>query len=176
LRRLIAVLLLLAAFGSFETVIALLSAEFLGGASQQAPLGPFAFLWAYAPPLSIITWAVIVVTAVYSRSGRSIFARKGFEDDVYRLMVKMRGSGSRLTLLKSMEEPKHRLELAEITGIDWKEVDRQLKVLENYGLARVAAQSGSVKLYQITEQGRLLLKLIDDLSHTDSMQYPTASQ
>jgi len=95
---------------------------------------------------------------------------------VYRLMVKMRGSGSRLTLLKSIEEPKHRLELAEITGIDWKEVDRQLKVLENYGLARVAAQSGSVKLYQITEQGRLLLKLIDDLSHTDSVQYPTASQ
>lgn len=176
MRRLIAVLLLLAAFGSFETVIALLSAEFFGGASQQAPLGPFAFLWVYAPPLSIITWAAVVVTAVYGRSGRSIFARKGFEDDVYRLMVKMRGSGSRLTLLKSIEEPKHRLELAEITGIDWKEVDRQLKVLENYGLARVAAQSGSVKLYQITEQGRLLLKLIDDLSHTDSMQYPTASQ
>jgi DNA-binding HxlR family transcriptional regulator len=170
LKRLIAVLLPLAAFGSLETIIALLSAVFLGGASQHAPLGPFAFLWVYAPPLSITTWAVVVVTAVYSRSGRSIFARKGFEDDVYRLMVKMRGSGSRLTLLKSIEEPRHRLELAEITGIDWKEVDRQLKVLENYGLARVTAHSGSIKLYQITEQGRLLLKLIDDLSHTDSVQ------
>jgi DNA-binding HxlR family transcriptional regulator len=121
----------------------------------------------YAPPLSITTWAVVGATTLYGRSGRGVFARKGFEGDVYKLMVKMRGSGSRLSLLKSMEEPKHRLELAEITGIDWKEVDRQLKVLENYGLARVTAQSGSVKLYQITEQGRILLKLIDDLSRDD---------
>jgi DNA-binding HxlR family transcriptional regulator len=123
------------------------------------------FFWAYSPHLSVITWGVIGATMLYGRSGRGIFARKGFEGDVYDLMVKMRGSSSRLSLLKSLEEPKHRLELAEVTGIDWKEVDRQLKVLENYGLARVSAQSGAVKLYQITEQGRVLLKLINDLSH-----------
>lgn len=76
----------------------------------------------------------------------------------------MRGSGSRLILLQNMEEPKHRLQLAEDTRLDWKEVDRQLRILENYGLAKVSAQSGVVKLYQITEQGRILLKLVNDLS------------
>jgi DNA-binding HxlR family transcriptional regulator len=70
-------------------------------------------------------------------------------------------------LLQNLEEPKHRFELTKVTGIDWKEVDRQLRVLENYGLVRVIAQSGTVKMYQITEQGRVLVKLIDDLTNKE---------
>ena len=68
-----------------------------------------------------------------------------------------------MSLLQNMDTPKHRLELAELTGIDWKEVDRQLGVLEKYGLVKVYAQSGTVKLYQVTEQGKLLLGLVVEL-------------
>ena len=50
-----------------------------------------------------------------------------------------------------------------MTGIDWKEVDRQVGVMEKYGLVKIYAQAGNVKLYQTTEQGRLLLKFIDEL-------------
>ncbi len=78
-------------------------------------------------------------------------------------MMGMRGASFRLSLLQNMEDPRHRLELSEITGIDWKEVDRQLSVLEKYGLAKMHAQSGSVKLYQVTEHGKLLLKLVQEL-------------
>lgn len=88
----------------------------------------------------------------------------GFGGDVYDLMMGMRGGPSRLTLLQNMETPRHRLELSEITGIDWKEVDRQLSVLEKYGLVKVHAQSGTVKLYQVTEQGKVLLNLISELN------------
>jgi DNA-binding transcriptional ArsR family regulator len=95
---------------------------------------------------------------------KSLFARMGFGGDVYDLMVGMRGAGSRVSLLQSMETPRHRLELSEITGIDWKEVDRQLSVLEKYGLVKVYAQSGTVKLYQVTEQGKLLLNLVGEMS------------
>lgn len=84
----------------------------------------------------------------------------GFGSDVFDLMMGMRGAGSRISLMQSMESPKHRLELSELTGIDWKEVDRQLFVLEKYGFVKVYAQSGTVKLYQVTEQGKLLLNLV----------------
>ena len=72
-------------------------------------------------------------------------------------------------LLENMESPKHRHELSELTGIDWKEVDRQLSVMEKYGLVKVQVQSGTVKLYQVTEQGRLLLKLVEELSGSDRL-------
>lgn len=97
---------------------------------------------------------------------KSLFASKGFGGDVYDLMIRMRGRGSRLALLKSLEKPRHRQELAELTGIDWKEVDREISVLEKYGLVKMYAQSGSVKMYQVTEQGRLLMKMIADLQPT----------
>jgi len=54
--------------------------------------------------------------------------------------------------------------------MDWKEVDRQLRVLENYGLVHVIAQSGTVKMYQITERGLVLMKLIDDLANKEKAQ------
>ena len=57
----------------------------------------------------------------------------GFGSDVFDLMIGMRGAGSRVSLLQNMESPKHRLELSELTGIDWKEVDRQLSVLRSTG-------------------------------------------
>ena len=79
-------------------------------------------------------------------------------------MIGMRGGTSRLTLLQQMAAPRHRQELSELTGIDWKEVDRELGLLEKYGLVKIYAQSGTVRLYQVTEQGSLLVKLIEELN------------
>jgi DNA-binding HxlR family transcriptional regulator len=106
-----------------------------------------------------------VVGGQHSRRSqvKSLFAKRGFGGEVFDLMIGMRGGGSRLALLRGMQEPRHRQELSEITGIDWKEVDRQITVLERYGLVKMYAQSGTVQMYQITEQGRLLLNLIADL-------------
>lgn len=76
----------------------------------------------------------------------------------------MRGGNSRLELLRNLETPKQRNELTQITGIDWKEVDRNIGLLLSYGLVSIYAESGSVKIYKLTEQGRLLLKLIDEMN------------
>jgi predicted transcriptional regulator len=103
------------------------------------------------------------MTIWLGRSGRNILARSGFNRDVYKLMVRMRGSESRLALLRSLQTPRHRNDLSDATGLDWKEVDRELRILENYGLAKLYAQSGAVKLYEVTEQGRVLLRLIGEL-------------
>lgn len=93
----------------------------------------------------------------------------GFDKDTFELMVKMRGAGSRLAILRLLEVPKHRNELSELAGSDWKEVDREVTVLERYGLIRVSAQSGAIKMYQITEQGKTLMRLMNDL------QFPQAT-
>jgi DNA-binding HxlR family transcriptional regulator len=154
----------LVAFSLLETSLAILGSASSGGPLQNGNTGAYWVFWSFAPQLAVTGWFVVGATVLFGRSGRGIFARKGFEGDVYKLMVKMRGSGSRLSLLRNLEKPSHRFELAEVTGLDWKEVDRQLKVLKNFGLVQVLAESGTVKIYEMTEQGRVLIKLIDDLS------------
>jgi DNA-binding HxlR family transcriptional regulator len=126
----------------------------------------------YSVPLSATGWAAVGLVALQGRLGglrrskvKSVFASRGFGPETYDLMMGMRGSGSRVSLLQKMEEsPKHRLELSELTGIDWKEVDRQISVMEKYGFVKVYAQSGTVKLYNITENGKLLLNLVRELN------------
>jgi hypothetical protein len=167
------VVYLLATFASIETLVAVVEAlaapTFGGGVSGPSPSGPANPFLLYAPPLSIAGWIAVGLVVFQARANRhsrvkGLFARKGFGADVYDLMIGMRGGGSRVSLLQNMESPKHRLELSELTGIDWKEVDRQLAVLEKYGLVKMHAQSGTVKLYQVTEQGKLLLGLIGELN------------
>jgi len=170
MRRFLTALIPLVVFASFETVLAVLSATSFNGPMQKGTPSLLSFFWTYAPHLSILGWSVVGATFWLGKSGRGIFARQGFEGDVYKLMIKMRGSGRRLQLLRSLEEPTHRFELAQVTGMDWKEVDRQLRVLENYGLVHVIAQSGTVKMYQITERGLVLMKLIDDLANKEKAQ------
>lgn len=164
----------LAGFASLETVltiiIALASPTAGTGVTHIGNGGLSNPLVTYSPPLSIAGWIAVALVVFKGRvsSRRSqvkgIFARMGFGSDVYDLMVGMRGAGSRVSLLQNMDSPRHRLELSERTGIDWKEVDRQLSVLEKYGLVKMYAQSGTVKLYQVTEQGKLLLRLVGELS------------
>jgi DNA-binding HxlR family transcriptional regulator len=124
----------------------------------------------YSLPASLGAWALFSLTFFRRQQPRNLgaFASRGFDKNIYNLMVKMRGATSRLSLLRGLETPRHRNDLAEITGIDWKEVDRQINVLEKYGLTKVYASSGSIKLFQLTEQGRLLLQLIDELKLSGS--------
>lgn len=130
--------------------------------SPPAYGGPFGALWNYSIPLSISGWTLVGVF-LWRKQTVKEWKGAGFTKDVYDLMNRMRGSNSRLTLLRSMVEPKHRQELSELTGIDWKEVDRELSILATYGLVQTNIQSGSVKLYQLTEHGKVLLRLMDVL-------------
>lgn len=120
-------------------------------------------------PLALAGWLAVSLMAIQGRVNRrskvkKFFLQNGLSSDVYELVMDMRGGNSRLALLQHMETPRHRMELSGLTGIDWKEVDRELGVLEKFGLVRLQAQSGSVKLYQNTEQGKILARLIAELS------------
>lgn len=137
-------------------------------AGQASYVGQNPFL-SYSLPLSLGGWSAVALVSFQGRLDRRsqvkrLFLRQGLDSNVYDLMIGMRGGTSRLTLLQQMAAPRHRQELSELTGIDWKEVDRELGLLEKYGLVKIYAQSGTVRLYQVTEQGSLLVKLIEELN------------
>ncbi len=171
-------LCLLLAFASFETSAAVIGALAAGTGRTGSTMGLFnAYheptnpVFGYSVPLAGAGWVAVGVVLFqgrvvggYKRSRvKSLFASRGFGADVYDLIVTMRGGGSRITLLENMETPRNRLELSELTGIDWKEVDRDVSILEKYGLVKIYAQSGTTKLYQVTEQGKLLMNLVVEL-------------
>lgn len=87
----------------------------------------------------------------------------GFNREIFDLMVRMRGAASRLKILYQLDSPKHRSAISDMVGIDWREVDRQLNLLRQYGLVSVVAEAGSMKMFGLTEQGRMLLRLIKQM-------------
>src|SRR5208283_1518719 len=163
----------LSVFASFWTLLAIVGILTSPTSSPSVLNGLYTSvnpIFGYSVPLSAAGWVAVGLVVFEGRASgnrrsrvKSAFAKMGFGSEVYDLMIGMRGAGSRVSLLENMESPKHRLELSELTGIDWKEVDRQLSVLEKYGLVKVYAQSGTIQLYQVTEQGKLLLNLVGEL-------------
>ncbi len=125
--------------------------------------------WQNSILFSASGWFVIGVS--YYRNGvGSRWRRLGFDKDVFDLMVKTRGRWSRLKLLNYLETPKHRGELAELSGLSWKEVDRQLGLLTKYDLVFLHAESGSMKIFKLSEQGKTILKLIRELEPNVSQE------
>ncbi len=166
------------AFASVQTILAIVGAFAPSTSSLASTMGVFGLhtqanpVFGYSFPLAAAGWVAVGAVLFQGRMAggfrrsrvRSLFASRGFGPDVFDLMITMRGGGSRITLLKNMETPKNRLELSELTGIDWREVDREVSILEKYGLVKVYAQSGTVKMYQVTDQGKLLMNLVEELS------------
>jgi len=81
--------------------------------------------------------------------------------------MKMKGGATRIKVLNTLTTPKDRLQLAEELGVDWKTVDRHVQILNKYGFVREQAAYGTVRLYEVTPMGRMLLNLFDDLERTD---------
>jgi DNA-binding HxlR family transcriptional regulator len=176
LDRFSAVLIFLGIFALVNTILAVYLNSSVSGVANCTIATcenheSFAILYTnFSVPLSIVSWLAFGFgLALWKRSNngnviRFSMSNAGFDRSVYDLMVKMRGSGSRLSLLHSLvQAPHHRNELSEMTGIDWKEVDRQLRLLERYEFVSVETQAGPIKIYKLTDQGRSLLKLMDEI-------------
>jgi DNA-binding transcriptional ArsR family regulator len=87
----------------------------------------------------------------------------GFDSDVFKLLVRTRGAQTRVRLLQALSRPKNRRELAHELGYDWNVIDRHIKILLEYGIISESSACGNVRLYQLTNQGQTLLRLIEDL-------------
>ena len=96
-----------------------------------------------------------------------MWLKLGFDQDIFKLFVKMRGASTRLKLLQSLSSPKDRAQLAQDLGMDWKAVDRHVQLLEKYGFVKEKSMEGTAKFYELTPTGSTLLNLVDE-QETDS--------
>lgn len=130
--------------------------------------------------LAPVCWIVLGGMWVWRGRVRARYSEMGFGSDVFELFMKMKGGATRIKVLNTLTTPKDRLQLAEELGVDWKTVDRHVQILNKYGFVKEQAAYGTVKLYEVTPMGRMLLNLFDDLERTDGptaqAQAPTRSQ
>lgn len=86
-------------------------------------------------------------------------AVKGDHWKVYRIF-KGTGGTRRLTIMGALTVPRKRNEIARITETDWKEVDRNIRILESANLVRERPVKRTYPLYELTEEGMKLLETI----------------
>ena len=94
---------------------------------------------------------------------RSEWINNGLCCGVFELLIKMKGGRTRTMLLKSLYEPKNRLQLSNEIGIDWKAIDCHMGRLLEYGLAAEVMAVGTCKVYGITQKGRRAIELVEKL-------------
>ena len=95
---------------------------FFGRATTESAQSLFVSVVRTTPiPLSLASWiAVAGVFFIWRGRTRSLWLKLGFDQDVFKLFVKMRGATTRLKLLQSLSTPKDRAQLAQDLGMDWK--------------------------------------------------------
>ncbi len=92
---------------------------------------------------------------------RSEWTESGLCCGVFELLVKMKGGATRIDLLKSLQEPKNKLQLSHELDIDWKAVDGHIVKLIQFNLVEEALVVGTCKIYSITQKGIRALELVD---------------
>jgi hypothetical protein len=117
--------------------------------------------------LAPVSWVLLGGAWIWRGRVRSRYTEMGFGSDVFELFMKMKGGATRIKVLNTLSTPKDRLQLAEELGVDWKTVDRHVQILNKYGFVREQAAYGTVRLYEVTPIGKMLLNLFEDLEKTD---------
>lgn len=112
---------------------------------------------------ALISWTVFGAALIWRGHVRSVWGESRFSYDTFRLLVKMRGAQTRLKLMRSLNSPKNKLQLATALGIDWKAVDKHVQVLEKNGLIQASSTSGTATFYEITEKGKSLIQVLEQL-------------
>lgn len=118
------------------------------------------FLFSNSLPLSIASWASIGAL-VWRGKIKKIILENGFDYDLFFIMLKMKGSVTRLNILNSLTYPKNRKQIAEILEIDWKAVDRHVDVLLKHQLINEMTKVGNSVFYIRNEKGNKLLEVLN---------------
>jgi predicted transcriptional regulator len=126
---------------------------------------PTALTFNYYGFTALISWMVFGAALIWRGRVRSVWGQSRFSYDTFRLLVKMRGSQTRVKLMRSLSPPKNKLQLATALGIDWKAVDKHVQVLTKNGLIQAASTNGTATYYEVTDKGRSLLQVLEQLSN-----------
>jgi predicted transcriptional regulator len=140
-------------------------------AEAQAPIDNRVLLMNASSYIAAAAWGGLAAAIAYKGIVRSVWSKSMFDYSVFKLLVKMRGSGTRMRILQTLEKPMNRQQLANELGLDWKAVDRHIEALLTYGLIKETGEgNGRVKHYILTEEGKHVLELLEKLSQISSSQ------
>ena len=90
---------------------------------------------------------------------KSRWTESGLCCGVFALLVRMKGGETRTKLLRSLFEPKNKLQLSHELRIDWKAVDGHIAKLLQYSLVQEVFTVGTCKVYCVTQKGRRAVEL-----------------
>ena len=136
-----------------------------GGYSEISPRA-----WAtpnlltYTGFIAVLSWTVFAGALIWRGHVRSVWGQSRFSYDTFRLLVRMRGAQTRVKLMRSLDSPKNKLQLATALGIDWKAVDKHVHLLEKNGLIHASSTNGTATFYEISEKGKNLMQVLEHLS------------
>ena len=122
--------------------------------------------------LAPLSWGFVLGAWLWRGSVKSQWTRLGLTEDLFRLLTKMRGSGTRTSIMEELETPKDRFQLSKSLGLDWTTIDYQVRVLLKYGLVIEESAYGNVKLYKLTPIGEVLLRALREMERSESPLHP----
>ena len=129
--------------------------------------------WAYT---ALGSWIFIAATLAFKGIVKHLWCKNKLDYEVFKLLVKMRGSPTRVRILRLLEKPMNRLMLARELKLDWKAIDRHVEVLEKKGLIqRLGMKRGRGEFYILTDMGRTALELLEKLNALQAYMNTSAS-
>ena len=66
-----------------------------------------------------------------------------------------------MSIMESLKIPRMKSEIAKITTTDWKEVDRNIRILSSVDLVNTEFVHGSFSVYELTERGKEALRTVE---------------
>ena len=120
------------------------------------------------PYISPLAWVAFLLTLIWKGKIRIIWKRRGYDYEVFNLLAKMRGSDTRIKILRSLYLPKNRLQLAKELEMHWKSIDSHIDVLIRYSLVKEVIAFGTARYLMITDKGKEVLELLEN-DKADSM-------
>jgi DNA-binding transcriptional ArsR family regulator len=121
------------------------------------------FFSAHSLVLTPISWLMVGGVWIWRGRLKSRWEGLGFDSDVFRLFMKMKGGKTRIMLLNALNNPKDRYQLAKELGLDWRAVDQHIVTLSRHGLVSDEVAYGKVRMYRLTQSGKLMLQLLEDI-------------
>lgn len=109
-----------------------------------------------------VTPIVLIGALIWRGTISRIWLMNGFDYNHFELMVKLRGSKTRLEILRALDVPKTRQQIARELNLDWKAVNRHIEVLLKNELVCEVCSVGRTSYYMRSEKGDRLLDLLNN--------------
>jgi DNA-binding MarR family transcriptional regulator len=127
--------------------------------SDPSSLISIAYGW--SPYAASAAWVAFAI-AMWKGEIRKLWQIRGYDYDVFRVFTRMRGSNTRLRILRNLQTPRNRLQLARELEMHWESIDNHISVLIRYGLVNEAISYGTAKYLIITEKGKEMIGLVQN--------------